>query len=409
MSINKVYLGSDEIYQRINQNSTASDFNALITENETPTDTYINWDKYNKYDYSLTYNGETYPTEIEPRLELVEENSEDARDKLVCVTNGLPYTCYSGYSAVVKENVKSYEPVTYSTSQLKNLNYMFKDQSNVIKVLNFPSTVTTTNMSSMFSSCSNLTSLNLSSFDTSNVTNMNNMFYKCSNLISIDLSSFDTSNVTNMNNMFNSCSGLTELDLSSFDTSNVTDMRSMFISCSSLTELNLGNSFDTSNVTDMSSMFSGVKVNSFDLSNFNTSNVTNMSSMFNWANTHTFLDLSSFDTSNVTNMSSMFSNCSSLTELNLGNSFDTSNVTNMGSMFYTCYKLTTINGTISNIKVNLDLSPTKITTASNFFNGLVEVTSKKTLRLPSTCYYSSDEIALATSKGWTVTGGNLSE
>ena len=44
------------------------------------------------------------------------------------------------------------------------------------------------------------------------------MFYHCSNLTKIDLSSFDTKNVTYMGAMFSGCSNLTNLDLSSFDT-----------------------------------------------------------------------------------------------------------------------------------------------------------------------------------------------
>lgn len=37
----------------------------------------------------------------------------------------------------------------------------------------------------MFSTCSSLTRLDLSNFDTTNVTNMNNMFYNCSNLTAL--------------------------------------------------------------------------------------------------------------------------------------------------------------------------------------------------------------------------------
>ena len=58
------------------------------------------------------------------------------------------------------------------------------------------------------------------------VTTMARMFYG-SSATTLDLSSFDTSNVTNMSNMFNS-SKATTLDLSSFDTSNVTNMSAMF-------------------------------------------------------------------------------------------------------------------------------------------------------------------------------------
>ena len=121
----------------------------------------------------------------------------------------------------------------------------------------FTDTSTITNMSYMFWYCSNLTSLDLSSFNTSKVTNMSNMFKSCPSLTSLDLSSFNTAKVTNMSSMFESCINLTSLDVTSFDTSKVTDMSSMFASCSNLTYLDLS-SFNTSAVTaDMRNILTG--------------------------------------------------------------------------------------------------------------------------------------------------------
>ena len=98
-----------------------------------------------------------------------------------------------------------------------------------------------------------ITSFDLSKYDTSNVTDMGHMFYGCSGLTSLDVSKFDTSNVTDMSYMFRDCSGLTTLDLSNFDTSKVTDILLMFAGCSSLTSLDLSN-FDTSKITHKLSM-----------------------------------------------------------------------------------------------------------------------------------------------------------
>ena len=50
-------------------------------------------------------------------------------------------------------------------------------------------------MSAMFHRCSSLQSINLSSFNTTNVKDMSYMFYGCSSLQSIDLSSFNTTDV----------------------------------------------------------------------------------------------------------------------------------------------------------------------------------------------------------------------
>ena len=162
--------------------------------------------------------------------------------------------------------------------------------------------------SEMFHNCTELTSINLSNFDTSNVKNMYRMFNICRSLTSLDLSNFNTSKVTKMNDMFCSCYSLTSLDLSNFNTSNVTDMSRMFYNCTELTSLNVSN-FDTSNVTTMNSMFSNCSaLTSLNLSNFNTSKVTGMTNMFGSCNKLT----SSIIIMNpdITNYSVMFSNCS---------------------------------------------------------------------------------------------------
>ena len=87
-----------------------------------------------------------------------------------------------------------------------------------------------------------------------NINNCKHMFYECINITEINLSNFNTSQVTNMFGMFSGCSSLSLLDLSNFDTSQVTDMTEMFYHCSSLTSLNLSY-FDTSQVVRMKSMF----------------------------------------------------------------------------------------------------------------------------------------------------------
>ena len=63
---------------------------------------------------------------------------------------------------------------------------------------------------------------------------MNSMFYNMFNLTTLDLSNFDTSRVTDMGSMFHNVSSLTALNLSNFDTSRVTNMASMFYFMSSL-------------------------------------------------------------------------------------------------------------------------------------------------------------------------------
>ena len=147
-------------------------------------------------------------------------------------------------------------------------------------------------MSSMFSGCSSLTSLDVGNFDTSNVTDMGGMFGHCSGLTNLDISNFKTNNVTGMGYMFNECSSLTSLDVNNFDTGNVTIMYYMFSGCSGLTSL--------------------------DISNFNTDKVTNMSQMFSNCNNLKRINLSNFNTENVTRMPEMFLGCSSLDLISIG-------------------------------------------------------------------------------------------
>ena len=97
-------------------------------------------------------------------------------------------------------------------------------------------------------------------------------------LETINLKSFNTSNVIDMNHMFYYNSNVSSLDLSGFNTSNVTDMAGMFAHISVIS-LNLSD-FDTSNVIDMSGMFTNGKFNILDLSEFNTEKLESIAYMF---------------------------------------------------------------------------------------------------------------------------------
>ena len=111
-----------------------------------------------------------------------------------------------------------------------------------------------TDCNGMFQDCKNITSIDLSNFQTENVTDMSYMFNNCTNLITINLSSFKTQNVIKMTNMFCFCTKLNTINgLSSFNTSNVTDMHEMFFGCESLTSLDLS-SFDFTNAIDIKYM-----------------------------------------------------------------------------------------------------------------------------------------------------------
>ena len=223
------------------------------------------------------------------------------------------------------------------------------------------------NSEAMFRWFTKMETIDLSSFNTSEVTTMNTMFYMMNSLKSIDVSGFNTSKVTDMNAMFDLTGVIEQLDVSSFDTSNVTDMRWMFFGLNKLKKLNLTN-FDTNKVTNMYGMFDAMT----DVSeikfgtNFNTRNVTNMGRMFSRTSSIQQLDLSHFNTGNATAMNDMFSLMTSLTQINFGANFDTSNVTDMTGMFYQSTSL-----------VNLDLShfnTRKVKTMNSMFSQMSGLT-----------------------------------
>ena len=240
-------------------------------------------------------------------------------------------------------NLTTLDVSHFDTSKATNMNGMFSYMPNLttLDLSNFD-TSKVTDMRDMFSDMHSLTSLDISNFDTSKVTDMCQMFVGMFNLTTLDVSHFDTSKVTNMYAMFSSARSLTTLDVSHFDTSKVTNIGAMFGGLSNLTTLNVSN-FDTSKATSMYHMFSGMhNLTTLNVSNFDTSKVTNMDSMFSGLSKLTTLNVSNFDTSKVTTMRGMFSSMPNLTTLNVSN-FDTSKVTNMDYMFYSMPNLTTLN------------------------------------------------------------------
>ena len=262
-------------------------------------------------------------------------------------------------------------------------------------------------MQSMFSFCTSLETLDLSSFNTEKVTNMSEMFDGSTSLRSIKLpQGFIGSSVTNLCSMFKDCTSLTELDLSGSNSENVKDMKEMFDGCRALSKLVLTD-FKTEQVTTMESLFRNCsKLETLDVSSFNTENVTTMVGMFNNCSSLRSLDLTGFNTANVTGMSSMFKKCSSLRSLDLSSfntrkvtqmqcmfegctnlesidfsSFDTENMISMNAMFYSCTKLET-----------LDLSSFATPKMVTMFNAFGKCENLKTIYVSSA--FTTDKVTV---------------
>ena len=212
-----------------------------------------------------------------------------------------------------------------------------------------------------------------------------NLFYNNGQTVNVKVNkdlTFETDlqePLTNANAMFQGMSYLETLDLNGLDTSQVTNMSNMFSQSNYLKDIKLSN-FDTSIVTDMSLMFNGcLCLKSLDLTNFNTSKVINIADMFY--------------------------GCDMLSDLYLN--FDVSQSNGIDSPFGLCHLLTNVVGKFEGTTDNLYVSSCPLTAQSAmvFINGLATVTGTRTLSLSATTYDSltPEQIAIATSKGWTVT------
>ena len=177
----------------------------------------------------------------------------------------------------------------------------------------------------LFADYTKATSITFENVDTSTCTNMLKMFYNCRALKTLDLSSFDTSNVTTMNQtiivaegegnvwagengsgMFENCYALESIDLSSFDTSKVDDFDFMFKNCRSLQELDLSNF-----VSDQMKIWycEGGYIYSYE-----------MYEMFAGCISLKTLDISQLDTSH-TRLERFLFGCNQLRELYIGEDF----------------------------------------------------------------------------------------
>lgn len=115
-----------------------------------------------------------------------------------------------------------------------------------------------TNASSCFWNCKELTTVpDLFNGAQTGLTNLSWMFSGCSNMTTIDLSSWKFGQVTSMSNMFNSCINVQTIDITGIDTSQMTstsNMESIFDSCYSLIRIRGAIDLIGMNLTDLPSL-----------------------------------------------------------------------------------------------------------------------------------------------------------
>lgn len=110
----------------------------------------------------------------------------------------------SGYQYTKNETVSNgiYTVEIKSENDFTSCSFNVKSKSNLLTVEYLKVTDKVTSMSNMFISCSSLTRLYASNWDTGNVTDMGYMFYQCYQLAQLDTSNWDVSKVTNMHNIY---------------------------------------------------------------------------------------------------------------------------------------------------------------------------------------------------------------
>jgi hypothetical protein len=343
------------------------------------------------------------------------------------ITTGMSfYNCLSLQSVVG----------TTWTANITNFSFFFYTCT-MLRSIPLLDTHSGSNFSSMFSGCSLLESV--PTLNTSNGTNFTSMFQGCRRLRSVP--PFDLRKGTIFNSTFQNCAALTSIP--AFDTSLGTDFSSM---CSNCTGISKSPVLDTRAGTNFSTMFQGcstlISVPIFDTSkgaNFssmfgfcsalqaapllNTSAGTNFSSMFSGCSCLQTIPL--IDTHLGTAFNSMFNNCTVLTSVP---TFNTGAGTNFSSMFSGCANLrivpaldltaaTSLSGMfpaggltsrslVTGTKITLTyanncLGPVAL---NEIYTNLASGVTAQTITVTSNWGITTDNPAIATAKGWTVTG-----
>lgn len=234
-------------------------------------------------------------------------------------------------------------------------------------VFNNLNTVGCTNLSSMFSACSSLTTVTFDGpFSAEKVTYFTQMFYNCRKLTSVNMEyltgtisavglnyafyyceslqslTIPFTGVGTLNNAFASCSSLTNLDLTNTTFMNI-NAGYAFYGCTNLKSITFAAGCSVSTASFMFGHCSALE--SLDISNINFSNVTTTYGMFTTCSKlKTIIGLNTIGETagKLTDMAYMFPSCYALESVAFSSSIDTSKVTNFSYMFSNCTGLQTL-------------------------------------------------------------------
>lgn len=176
-----------------------------------------------------------------------------AKDKSFTIieTNGIVKITTSNGEVTIPANVNYHIDEDYKITSGKN-NIRILIQSGYAQ-----------NGNKYFDGLSNLSTIDVSKLNISNIRDLSYYFRGCSSLYELDslganhgVAYWNTKKVTNFSGMFTGCSSLRILRLNFWDTRNVSMMNTMFAGCTNLETLHL-EGWDTQSVNLMISMFSG--------------------------------------------------------------------------------------------------------------------------------------------------------
>lgn len=166
-------------------------------------------------------------------------------DGEVTIPAGINYHIYEDYKIT---NGKNYVTNLTQSGYAQNGNKYFDRLNNLSSIdvskLNISNVI---DLSYYFRGCSSLYSLNMEYWDTKKATNFSGMFTGCSSLTELRLYFWDTRKVTMMNTMFAGCTNLRDLRLDGWNTQSVNLMENMFAGCSAITHLYLSEGFGRMN------------------------------------------------------------------------------------------------------------------------------------------------------------------
>ena len=276
--------------------------------------------------------------------------------------NGCTSLTSVGLANIKSGNVTNFENMFYGCSSLVTADVAFDTSSSQ-------------SFKNMFNGCGNIKSLNLSSWNTSQLTDggLGGTFSGCTSLATLDMSGWDMTGLSNLDDTFNGLVSLATLNMSGWDLSNCISLNRTFKDCSSLTGINISEMGLSDSLTSMSETFAGcTSFSRIDFSGFTFKNVTDVSGLLNMGSRSSSLTKVTFDadtdTTSITNMSNMFAGCDSIKTLDL-TKFNTASVTNFEGMFNNMPNVETI--TVSTKFVVAD-------TTKTMFIGDVKLSGGKT-------------------------------